>query len=167
MDAAKAVTALGALAHEHRLAIYRLLVEAGPDGLAAGAIADRLAVPPSSLTFHLQHLTRAGLIGQRRAGRQLLYATDFAVMNGLVGFLTENCCGCGRSASRAVCGQSVSGQSVSGQTAKGQTAKGQTVSGETVSGQTVSGQTVSGQTVSGETVSRRMVAGRTVTGRAV
>jgi ArsR family transcriptional regulator, arsenate/arsenite/antimonite-responsive transcriptional repressor len=167
MDAAKAVTALGALAHEHRLAIYRLLVEAGPDGLAAGAIADRLAVPPSSLTFHLQHLTRAGLIGQRRAGRQLLYATDFAVMNGLVGFLTENCCGCGRSASRAVCGQSVSGQSVSGHTAKGQTAKGQTVSGETVSGQTVSGQTVSGQTVSGETVSRRMVAGRTVTGRAV
>jgi ArsR family transcriptional regulator, arsenate/arsenite/antimonite-responsive transcriptional repressor len=167
MDAAKAVTALGALAHEHRLAIYRLLVEAGPDGLAAGAIADRLAVPPSSLTFHLQHLTRAGLIGQRRAGRQLLYATDFAVMNGLVGFLTENCCGCGRSASRAVCGQSVSGQSVSGQTAKGQTAKGQTVSGETVSGQTVSGQTVSGQTVSGQTVSRRMVAGRTVTGRAV
>jgi ArsR family transcriptional regulator, arsenate/arsenite/antimonite-responsive transcriptional repressor len=162
MDAAKAVTALGALAHEHRLAIYRLLVEAGPDGLAAGAIADRLAVPPSSLTFHLQHLTRAGLIGQRRAGRQLLYATDFAVMNGLVGFLTENCCGCGRSASRAVCGQSVSGQSVSGHTAKGQTAKGQTVSG-----QTVSGQTVSGQTVSGETVSRRMVAGRTVTGRAV
>ena len=93
MDSKHAVDALSALAHEHRLAIYRMLVERGPDGLPAGAIAERLSVPPSSLTFHLQHLLRAGLATQRRAGRQLIYATDFAAMNGLVGFLTENCCG--------------------------------------------------------------------------
>jgi len=132
MDAAKAVTALGALAHEHRLAIYRMLVEAGPDGLAAGAIAERLAVPSSSLTFHLQHLARAGLIGQRRAGRQLLYATDFAVMNGLVGFLTENCCGRGQGASLATCGQAVSGTTVTGHTATGRTVTGRTVTGRVV-----------------------------------
>ncbi len=99
MDATKTVEALGALAHEHRLAIYRLLVERGPNGLAAGVIAQRLNVLPSSLTFHLQHLQRSGLVSQRRMGRQLIYAADFAVMNALVGFLTENCCGQGR----AVC----------------------------------------------------------------
>jgi ArsR family transcriptional regulator, arsenate/arsenite/antimonite-responsive transcriptional repressor len=73
-------------------------VERGPDGLAAGAIADRLDVQPSSLTFHLQHLQRAGLLTQRRMGRQLIYATDFEAMNALVGFLTENCCGRGQAA---------------------------------------------------------------------
>ena len=87
-----AVTALGALAHDHRLTIYRWLVEHGPDGLSAGVIAERLGVPPSSLTFHLQHLHRAGLVAQRRVGRQLIYAADFDRMRGLVGFLTENCC---------------------------------------------------------------------------
>jgi predicted transcriptional regulator len=95
MEAKQAVEALGALAHEHRLAIYRMLVERGPDGLAAGVIAERLGVPGSSLTFHVQHLQRAGLIGQRRVGRQLIYAADFGQMNALVGFLTENCCGGG------------------------------------------------------------------------
>ena len=95
MDGKLAVGALGALAHEHRLAVYRMLVERGPDGLAAGAIAERLGVPASSLTFHLQHLLRAGLATQRRVGRQLIYAADFAAMNALVGFLTENCCGRG------------------------------------------------------------------------
>ena len=95
MNAKHAVDALGALAHEHRLAIYRMLVEHGPDGLSAGTIAERLGVPPSSLTFHLQHLLRAGLATQRRVSRQLIYAADFAAMNGLVGFLTENCCGRG------------------------------------------------------------------------
>ena len=95
VDAKHAVNALGALAHEHRLAVYRMLVERGPDGLPAGSIAERLGVPASSLTFHLQHLLRAGLVTQRRVGRQLIYAGDFAVMNGLVGFLTENCCGRG------------------------------------------------------------------------
>jgi DNA-binding transcriptional ArsR family regulator len=98
MNSADAVAALGALAHETRLAVYRMLVEKGPDGLAAGAIAERLGLPPSSLTFHVQHLHRAGLVTQRRLGRQLLYAADFANMNGLVGFLTENCCGQGRAA---------------------------------------------------------------------
>jgi ArsR family transcriptional regulator len=87
-----AVGALAALAHEHRLSLYRLLVEAGPEGLNAGTIAQRLGLPPSSLTFHLQHLHRAELITQQRNSRQLIYAADFAVMNDLVGYLTENCC---------------------------------------------------------------------------
>jgi DNA-binding transcriptional ArsR family regulator len=86
------VAALGALAHEHRLAIYRLLVERGPEGLSAGAIGDRVGLLPSSLTFHLQNLQRAGLIAQKRVSRQLIYSVDFGVMNGLVGYLTENCC---------------------------------------------------------------------------
>jgi DNA-binding transcriptional ArsR family regulator len=98
MRSPEAVEALGALAHEHRLAIYRMLVERGPDGLAAGVIAERLGIAPSSLTFHLQHLQRAGLIAPRRASRQLIYAADFARMNALVGFLTENCCGGDQSA---------------------------------------------------------------------
>lgn len=98
MIPADAVQALGALAHDHRLAIYRMLVERGPNGLAAGAIAERLNVPPSSLTFHLQHLLRAGLLTQRRMSRQLIYAADFSAMNALVGFLTENCCGRGQAA---------------------------------------------------------------------
>jgi ArsR family transcriptional regulator, arsenate/arsenite/antimonite-responsive transcriptional repressor len=93
MQAAEAVRALGALAHEHRLAIYRMLVERGPTGLAAGVIAERLGCLPSSLTFHLQHLQRAGLIVPRRTGRQMIYAADFTHMTALVGFLTENCCG--------------------------------------------------------------------------
>jgi DNA-binding transcriptional ArsR family regulator len=99
MDPVQAIAALGALAHETRLAAFRLLVRRGPEGLAAGAIAEALALPPSSLTFHLQHLTRAGLITQRRLSRQLIYATDFAVMNALLAYLTENCCGRGVPAS--------------------------------------------------------------------
>jgi ArsR family transcriptional regulator, arsenate/arsenite/antimonite-responsive transcriptional repressor len=87
------VEALGALAHEHRLAIYRLLVQRGPAGLPAGAIGERVGLLPSSLTFHLQNLQRAGLIAQRRESRQLIYSADFTVMDGLVGYLTENCCG--------------------------------------------------------------------------
>ncbi|HEV8015958.1 MAG TPA: helix-turn-helix domain-containing protein [Stellaceae bacterium] len=88
-----AVTALGALAHETRLEVFRLLVQKGPDGLAAGVIAEKLGLPPSSLTFHLQQLLHAGLVTQRRLGRQLIYATDFAAMNSVMGYLTENCCG--------------------------------------------------------------------------
>ena len=98
MDASHAVNALSALGHETRLALFRMLVECGPDGLSAGVIADRLDVPPSSLTFHLQHLQRAGLITQRRLHRQLIYATDYAVMNELLGYLTDNCCGGSRMA---------------------------------------------------------------------
>jgi ArsR family transcriptional regulator, arsenate/arsenite/antimonite-responsive transcriptional repressor len=86
------IEALGALAHEYRLAIYRLLVQRGPQGLPAGAIGAGIGLAPSSLTFHLQALQRAGLILQRREGRQLIYIADFDAMNGLVGYLTENCC---------------------------------------------------------------------------
>lgn len=92
MKSKDAVDALSALAHEHRLGLYRLLVEAGREGLNAGAIAARLKLPPSSLTFHLQHLNRAGLITQQRNSRQRIYAADFATMNDLVAYLTENCC---------------------------------------------------------------------------
>jgi DNA-binding transcriptional ArsR family regulator len=80
MKAKQAVHALSALAHENRLSIYRMLVEAGPEGLNAGTIATRLRLPPSSLTFHLQHLHRVGLVTQERNSRQLIYAADFGVM---------------------------------------------------------------------------------------
>jgi ArsR family transcriptional regulator, arsenate/arsenite/antimonite-responsive transcriptional repressor len=86
------IDALGALAHEYRLAIYRLLVERGPEGLPAGAIGERVGLVPSSLTFHLQNLQRAGLISQTRISRQLIYSADFDAMNGLIGYLTKNCC---------------------------------------------------------------------------
>jgi ArsR family transcriptional regulator len=102
MDAPTVVIALSALAHEHRLAVYRLLVEAGPDGLPAGVIAERLGLPPSSLTFHLQALLHAGLATQRRVSRQLFYAMVPEAMNGLVGYLTEHCCG--QAACGPVCG---------------------------------------------------------------
>ena len=92
MKTHQVIEALGALAHEHRLAVFRLLVERGPEGLAAGNIAASVGLPPSSLTFHLQNLQRAGLITQRRASRQLIYVADFAAMNTVVGYLTENCC---------------------------------------------------------------------------
>src|SRR5271155_3929831 len=97
------IEALGGLAHEHRLAIYRLLVERGPDGLSAGVIGDRIGLLPSSLTFHLQNLQRAGLIKQERASRQLIYSTDFDAMNDLVGYLTENCCAQSDSACATAC----------------------------------------------------------------
>lgn len=93
MNSAVTIAALSALANEHRLAIFRLLVQAGPEGRAAGVIADALDLPASSLSFHLAHLNRAGLIAQRRESRSLIYSADFAQMNALVGFLTENCCG--------------------------------------------------------------------------
>jgi len=86
------VSALAALAQEHRLAAFRLLVEAGPDGVSAGDLADSLAIPRSSLSFHLNQLMQAGLIIQRRESRSLIYSADFAAMAALVSFLTENCC---------------------------------------------------------------------------
>jgi DNA-binding transcriptional ArsR family regulator len=92
MKTPRVIEALGALAHEHRLAIFRLLVERGPVGLPAGRIAERVGLVPSSLTFHLQNLQRAGLITQRRESRQLFYSTDFSAMSALIGYLTENCC---------------------------------------------------------------------------
>src|SRR6185503_18279891 len=92
METTHAVAALGALAHEIRLAIYRHLVEQGPDGLSAGAIGEAVGLVPSSLTFHLQNLHRTGLIVQRRESRSLIYSVDFDAMNALIGYLTENCC---------------------------------------------------------------------------
>src|SRR5438874_432510 len=101
MHAKEVVTALGAIAHDHRLAIYRLLVESGSAGRAAGDIAGRLNLPPSSLTFHLQQMLHAGLVTQRRLGRQLIYAADYGAMNRLMAYLTENCCGSGADCSTA------------------------------------------------------------------
>ena len=102
MNAKETIAALGALAHETRLEAFRLLVQRGPDGLPAGAIAERLGIAPSSLTFHLQQLAHAGLVTQRRVSRHLFYAANFAAMNGLVAYLTENCCG-GETVSGAIC----------------------------------------------------------------
>jgi ArsR family transcriptional regulator len=93
MDTKSAISSLSALAQETRLAIFRMLIEAGTDGLAAGAIAGRLDIPASSLSFHLAELTRAGLIAQRRESRSLIYSANFRAMNALLGYLTENCCG--------------------------------------------------------------------------
>jgi ArsR family transcriptional regulator len=93
METNNAISALAALAQESRLAVFRLLVQAGPAGLAATRIAEELAIPPSSLSFHLKELTHAGLVSQQKAGRSLIYSTNFDTMNALLGFLTENCCG--------------------------------------------------------------------------
>ena len=104
MDSPKVVNALSALAQEHRLALFRLLVQAGAQGMAAGSIADALGLPNSSLSFHLASLTKAGLIRQERHSRSLVYSADYAAMNDLVGYLMENCCGgaeCSPSAGKA------------------------------------------------------------------
>jgi DNA-binding transcriptional ArsR family regulator len=93
LEMTHAVAALAALAQETRLTIYRLLVEAGPEGLAAGKIGEELDLPPATLSFHLAQLARAGLAKSRQAGRFVIYSADFESMNGLVGYLTENCCG--------------------------------------------------------------------------
>ena len=92
MQAYNAVEALGALAQEHRLALFRLLVQTGPEGQPAGRIAEALGVPNSSLSHHLALLHEAGLVTQRREGRSLIYAADYPAMERLLGFLTENCC---------------------------------------------------------------------------
>lgn len=92
MDTKQAIAALGALAQETRLELFRLLVQCGPEGMPAGTIAEKLGVAPSSLSFHLQQLVFAGLITQRRVGRQIIYAAAYEAMNALMGYLTENCC---------------------------------------------------------------------------
>ena len=96
MELEQTIDALAALAHDKRLKVFRLLVEAGPEGLAAGAIGEELELPPATLSFHLAHLARTGLVRGRQDGRFVIYSADFQNMNELVGFLTENCCG-GRS----------------------------------------------------------------------
>jgi DNA-binding transcriptional ArsR family regulator len=92
MDIKATIDALGALAQETRLSLFRLLVQAGPEGLAAGTAGERLGVPAPTLSFHLAQLRHAGLIVCRREGRSLIYAADFASMNALVAFLMESCC---------------------------------------------------------------------------
>jgi ArsR family transcriptional regulator len=92
MDTSDAVIALAALAQEHRLAVFRMLVKAGPKGMPAGEIAEAVGAPASSMSFHLAHLNRAGLVAQRRDGRSLIYAADFDRMNGLLAYLVEDCC---------------------------------------------------------------------------
>ena len=92
MKNADAVAALAALAQDNRLDVFRLLVQAGPDGLPAGNVAAKVKLAPSALTFHFDRLRDAGLVTVRRDGRSMIYAARFEVMNALVGFLTENCC---------------------------------------------------------------------------
>lgn len=92
MEMISAIDALSALAQASRLAVYRLLVLQGPEGLAAGAIARRLGIPAATLSFHLAQLSRAGLVTARRESRSIIYSADFARMRGLVDYLTENCC---------------------------------------------------------------------------
>ena len=87
------IAGLSAIAQEHRLALFRLLVQAGEQGMAAGRIAEALGLPNSSLSFHLAQLQSAGLIEQERQGRSLVYRADYAAMNALIAYLTENCCG--------------------------------------------------------------------------
>lgn len=92
MKAEDAVLALGALAQESRLAIYRILVKRGPDGYSPTDLVEKVGIPAPTLSFHLKELQRAGLIGSRREGRFLYYSANFERMRGLIGFLTEKCC---------------------------------------------------------------------------
>jgi ArsR family transcriptional regulator len=93
METKNAITSLAALAHDSRLAVFRLLVQAGPEGLAASKISEALEIPPSSLSFHLKELSHAGLLTGTQDGRYIHYAANYDAMNGLIAFLTENCCG--------------------------------------------------------------------------
>src|SRR6201992_4540545 len=93
MEKMAAVSALAALAQDNRLDVFRLLVEAGPEGMSAGEIADKLDLAPNTLTFHFDRLRLAGLVTVRREGRSMIYAARFETMNEMLGFLAENCCG--------------------------------------------------------------------------
>ena len=103
MEKLDAVAALAALAQDNRLDVFRLLVQAGRDGMAAGAIADALGLAPNTLTFHFDRLRMAGLATVRREGRSMIYAAQFETMTALLGFLTENCCKGPPSAPAASC----------------------------------------------------------------
>jgi len=92
MKSTDAISALAALAQEHRLAVFRLLVRRGPQGLSAGDIASRLDIPPPTLSFHLKELSHAGLVESTRDGRSIIYAASYDQMNRLMAFLGENCC---------------------------------------------------------------------------
>jgi len=93
METMNAVAALAALAQDNRLDVYRLLVQAGADGLAAGSIAEKIGLAPNTLTFHFDRLRQAGLVTVRRDGRSMIYAARYDTMNALIGYLTDNCCG--------------------------------------------------------------------------
>src|SRR5438105_11712735 len=93
MEKSNAVAALAALAQDNRLAVFRLLVEAGPDGMPAGQVAAALKLAPNTLTFHFDRLRGAGLVSVRRDGRSMIYAARYDTMNELISYLTENCCG--------------------------------------------------------------------------
>jgi ArsR family transcriptional regulator len=93
METKAALLALAALAQESRLAVFRLLVQAGPQGRAATKIGEELGIPASSLSFHLKELSHAGLVQSRQAGRFVIYSANITTMNQMLGFLTENCCG--------------------------------------------------------------------------
>jgi DNA-binding transcriptional ArsR family regulator len=93
METKAVVSALAALAQDSRLAVFRVLVQAGPAGLAAGKISELTGIPPSSLSFHLKELSHAGMVDSQQAGRFVIYTANFSTMNALLGFLTENCCG--------------------------------------------------------------------------
>jgi ArsR family transcriptional regulator len=95
METKHVLTALSALAHETRLAIFRLLVETGPEGLPVGKIGERLGTAPATLSFHLKELANADLVMMRHEGRFIYCSANFATMNGLLAYLTENCCGSG------------------------------------------------------------------------
>jgi DNA-binding transcriptional ArsR family regulator len=96
MEANVAVEALGALAQDSRLRVYRFLVQAGPEGVAASNIAERVGIPANTLSFHLKALSHADLVVSRQEGRFIYYSANYERMNALLGFLTANCCG-GRS----------------------------------------------------------------------
>lgn len=92
MEKSRALAALAALAQESRLDVFRLLVQAGPEGMPAGKISEHLGLPAATLSFHLNHLKQSGLVKCRRESRSLIYAAEYAAMNGLLAYLTENCC---------------------------------------------------------------------------
>lgn len=126
MESRSAVQSLAALAQETRLAVYRLLVQQGPSGMAAGEIAAQLNLAPATLSFHLKELAHAGLVRARQAGRFIFYAADFEAMNALLAFLTDNCCA-------ADCGPSCAPAKTCAPSTKAGTAKAGTGSGRSAS----------------------------------
>lgn len=114
METKHVLAALAALAQESRLAIFRLLIQAGPSGLSAGKIGEQLAIASSALSFHLKELSHSGLVTSRQDGRFVIYTAEFDTMGELVGFLTENCCAgvpCGSDVASTVCGSKAGSKS--------------------------------------------------------